>query len=45
MECPYEKGMGCPYLDTSGMTKTKNCKECAYYKLYNFREETLKYVK
>lgn len=45
MMCPYEEGMSCPYLDTSGMHKTKECNECAYYKLFKLREKTLKYVK
>jgi len=45
MECPYEKGMGCMYIDTSSMMKTRSCKDCPYYKLHNFREEAFRYAK
>lgn len=30
--CPYNNSIDCPYIDTAGMTKTKECRDCENYK-------------
>jgi hypothetical protein len=30
MRCPYQN-FGCPFVDTSDMTKSVKCTECKYY--------------
>jgi hypothetical protein len=32
MKCPYVEELECPYVDTSGMTKLKECQDCDYFK-------------
>jgi len=33
MNCPYGCKTGCPYVDTSGMDKSKSCYDCEYYSI------------
>ena len=30
--CPYNNKIECPYIDTSGMSKTKECVDCENFK-------------
>lgn len=31
MNCPYNKQIGCAYLDTASMTKSVECQHCVHY--------------
>ena len=31
MKCPYQIKMDCHYVNTSGMTKEKECSNCEFY--------------
>jgi hypothetical protein len=31
MKCPYESNIECSYLETSGMSMTKECSDCERY--------------
>jgi hypothetical protein len=29
--CPFNNNIDCPYIDTAGMSKTKECPDCEHY--------------
>ena len=31
MVCPYKEMFNCPFVDTTDMSKTINCRECEFY--------------
>jgi len=31
MKCPYDSRIDCQFIDTSGMTKVRECEECPHF--------------